>query len=36
MSVSTVVACTGDVDGYEWTGVVVFEDDAGSFAVIEL
>ena len=36
VSVSTVVACTGGVDGYEWTGVVVFEDDKGSFAVIEL
>lgn len=36
VSVSTVVVCTGDVDGYEWTGVVVFEDSSGSFAVAEL
>lgn len=36
VSVSTVVVCTGDVDGYVWTGVVVFEDSEGSFAVVEL
>ena len=36
VSVSTVVVCTGDVDGYVWTGVVVFEGSAGSFAVVEL
>lgn len=36
VSVSTVVACTGEVDDYEWTGVVVFEDSQGSFAVVEL
>ena len=36
VSVSTVVVCRGEVDDYEWTGVVVFEDDSGSFAVVEL
>ncbi|WP_392544007.1 hypothetical protein [Oryzobacter telluris] len=36
VSVSTVVVCTGEVDGYEWTGVVVFEDTKGSFAVVEI
>ena len=36
VTVSTVVVCRGEVDGYEWTGVVVFEDEAGSFAVVEL
>jgi hypothetical protein len=36
VTVSTVVVCRGDVDGYEWTGVVVLEDDEGSFAVVEL
>ncbi|MFQ6171280.1 hypothetical protein ACK8HX_06705 [Oryzobacter sp. R7] len=36
VTVSTVVVCRGTVDDYDWTGVVVFEDDEGSFAVIEL
>lgn len=36
VTVSTVVVCTGEVDGFAWTGVVVFEDEGGSFAVAEL
>lgn len=36
VTTSTVVVCRGEVDGYDWTGVVVFEDSAGSFAVLEL
>lgn len=36
VAASTVVVCSGDVDGYEWTGVVVFEDSSGRFAVLEL
>lgn len=35
VSVSSVIACHGEVDGYEWTGVVVFEDDSGAFVVLE-
>ena len=30
-----VTVCHGSVDGWDWTGVVVFEDDAGSFIVTE-
>ena len=30
-----VTVCHGSVDGLDWTGVVVFEDDAGSFIVTE-
>ncbi|WP_239111595.1 hypothetical protein [Phycicoccus sonneratiae] len=33
---STVVVCTGTVDGDDWTGVVHFEDSAGSFVLLEL
>ena len=36
VTTSTVVVCRGDVDDFEWTGVVVFEDSVGSFAVVEL
>jgi hypothetical protein len=30
-----VTVCHGSVDGYDWTGVVVFEDDDGSFILTE-
>ena len=30
-----VTVCHGSVDGFDWTGVVVFEDDAGTFIVTE-
>ena len=30
-----VTVCHGSVDGFDWTGVVVFEDDKGSFIVTE-
>ena len=30
-----VTVCHGSVDGFDWTGIVVFEDDAGSFIVTE-
>lgn len=30
-----VTVCHGSVDGFDWTGVVVFEDDEGSFIVTE-
>lgn len=30
-----VTVCHGSVDGWDWTGVVVFEDDAGAFIVAE-
>jgi hypothetical protein len=30
-----VTVCRGSVDGWDWTGVVVFEDDSGSFIVTE-
>jgi hypothetical protein len=30
-----VTVCHGSVDGYDWTGVVVFEDDEGTFIVTE-
>ncbi|PKW26830.1 hypothetical protein ATL31_1654 [Phycicoccus duodecadis] len=33
---STVVVCHGTLDGYEWTGAVLFEDADGSFALVEL
>lgn len=33
--VSTVIVCRGDIDGYEWTGAVLFEDSVGSFVVAE-
>lgn len=36
VQVSTVVACTGAVDGYDWTGVVVFTDATGGFSLLEL
>ncbi|MGL5852366.1 MAG: hypothetical protein ACRCZD_16425 [Phycicoccus sp.] len=36
VSASTAVVCTGRVDGFEWTGVVFFEDDSGAFVVLEL
>ncbi len=35
VSTSSVVVCTGEVDGYAWTGAVFFEDSAGSFVVAE-
>ena len=31
-----VTVCKGSVDGFDWTGIVVFEDDAGTFVVNEL
>ena len=34
--VSTTVVCTGDVDGYVWTGIVFFEDTEGTFVVVEV
>jgi hypothetical protein len=34
--VSTSVVCTGDVDGSAWTGIVFFEDDGGTFVVLEV
>lgn len=30
-----VTVCHGSVDGFDWTGVVVFEDDEGTFIVTE-
>ena len=30
-----VTVCHGSVDGWDWTGVVVFEDDEGTFIVTE-
>lgn len=36
VTVSTTVVCTGDVDGYVWTGVVFFEDTKGTFVVVEV
>jgi hypothetical protein len=30
-----VTVCHGSVDGFDWTGVVVFEDDKGTFIVTE-
>jgi hypothetical protein len=30
-----VTVCHGSVDGWDWTGVVVFEDDDGTFIVTE-
>jgi hypothetical protein len=33
---SSAVVCTGTFDGEEWTGVVFFEDAAGTFVVLEL
>jgi hypothetical protein len=31
-----VTVCKGSVDGGDWTGVVVFEDDGGTFVLDEL
>jgi len=28
-----VTVCHGSVDGFDWTGVVVFEDESGTFIV---
>jgi hypothetical protein len=36
VTVSTAVVCTGDVDGYVWTGIVFFEDTEGTFVVLEV
>lgn len=36
VTVSTAVVCTGDVDGYVWTGIVFFEDTEGTFVVVEV
>jgi hypothetical protein len=36
VTVSTTVVCTGDIDGYVWTGVVFFEDTKGTFVVVEV
>lgn len=36
VTVSTVIVCHGQLDGYDWTGAVLFEDTDGSFAVVEL
>ena len=36
VTVSTAVVCTGDVDGYVWTGIVFFEDGEGTFVVVEV
>ena len=35
VSVSTVVVCSGEVDGFLWTGVVLFETVEGTFVVLE-
>lgn len=35
VSTSTVVVCTGSIDGFDWTGAVLFEDASGSFVVAE-
>ena len=32
---STVVVCSGDVEGFQWTGVVLFENSEGAFVVLE-
>jgi hypothetical protein len=31
-----VTVCKGSVDGYDWTGIVVFEDAEGTFVLNEL
>ncbi len=31
-----VTVCHGSVDGFDWTGVAVFEDDTGAFVLIEV
>lgn len=31
-----VTVCKGSVDGFDWTGIVVFEDDGGTFVLNEL
>ena len=36
VTASTAVVCTGDVDGYVWTGIVFFEDTEGTFVVVEV
>ena len=36
VTTSTSVVCTARLDGLEWTGVVFFEDDQGSYVVLEL
>lgn len=36
VSASTAIVCTGRLDGYQWTGIVFFEDDEGTFVVLEL
>lgn len=35
VTASTVVVCSGDVEGLQWTGVVFFEDGEGTFVVLE-
>jgi hypothetical protein len=35
VTASTVVVCSGDVEGLQWTGVVFFEGREGSFVVLE-
>jgi hypothetical protein len=36
VSTSTSVVCTARLDGFEWTGVVFFEDGQGSYVILEL
>jgi hypothetical protein len=31
-----VTVCKGSVDGYDWTGIVVFEDAEGTFVLNEV
>jgi hypothetical protein len=33
---SMAVVCTADIDGYDWSGVVFFEDSEGRFVILEL
>lgn len=36
VTVSTAVVCSGAVDGYDWTGIVFFEDTEGGYVVVEM
>ena len=35
VTASTVVVCSGEVENFQWTGVVFFEGREGSFVVLE-
>ncbi len=36
VTASTVVVCRGEVENFQWTGVVFFEDREGTFVVLEM